>query len=307
MTRLQSVFHLAAPAPFHFEGTAYSHGWVVLAPNAWDASRATMTRVERLGGGKIALLEITGAGTPRKPAIRIGATHRGRLSGEDGLEIQRRVSRMFRVDERLEDFYAECRARGGGWVKVTAGYGRLLRSPTVFEDVVKIICTTNTQWGGTKRMVSGLVEAYGEPYPGDGMRKAFPAPEAIAAAGLDEFAARVRMGYRAPYVHELAVRVTRGELDMEGFRNKGAPTAELRKQALGIKGIGNYAAATLLMLLGRYDCLAVDSVCREFAKKKYFAGRAPDDAEIHAIYEDWGEWRYLAYWFDLWQDFNGEL
>ena len=45
-----------------------------------------------------------------------------------------------------------------------AGIGRLLRSPTVFEDLVKVICTTNVQWGGTKRMVRELVDAFGLPF-----------------------------------------------------------------------------------------------------------------------------------------------
>ena len=37
----------------------------------------------------------------------------------------------------------------------------MVRSPTVFEDVVKTICTTNTSWGGTTRMVNALVEHLG--------------------------------------------------------------------------------------------------------------------------------------------------
>lgn len=302
-----TVLHLTPPAPLDFKGTAYSHGWVVLAPNAWDIERRAMTRVEQLDGGQVVLLEIGGAGTPRKPEIRIEVSHRSRLSGKSAAEIQRRVSHMFRLDEDLRDFYVARRSRGGHWVKVTAGLGRLLRSPNLFEDVVKIICTTNTQWGGTKRMAAGLVEAYGTPYPGDKLRKAFPAPHAIAAADPEEFAERVRMGYRAPYVHELARRVVDGEVDLESFSGSQLPTLELKKRLLGIKGVGNYAAATLLMLLGRYDGLAVDSVCRDFVKKKYFEGRLPTDAEIHGVYQNWGEWRFLAYWFDLWQGFQGDL
>ena len=103
-----------------------------------------------------------------------------------------------------------------------------------------------------------------------------------------------------------AVSLT-GDLDLEGLPTAGMPTAELKKKILGIKGIGNYAAATLLMLLGRYDTLGVDSVCRDFVKKKYFEGRVPSDTEIHAVYENWGEWRSLAYWFELWEGFTGEF
>ena len=45
----------------------------------------------------------------------------------------------------------------------------------------------------------------------------------------------------------------------------------------------------------------------KFVKKKYLGGRIPSDSQIQDIYKEWGEWRFLAYWFDLWQGFDGEL
>jgi hypothetical protein len=38
---------------------------------------------------------------------------------------------------------------------------------------------------------------------------------------------------------------------------------------------------------------------RAFVSRKYFEGHPPTDAQIRAIYEPWGRWQYLAYWFDL--------
>ena len=178
---------------------------------------------------------------------------------------------MLRVDEDFSDFSAQCAARGGRWAAIGSGLGRLLRSPTVFEDVVKTIATTNTQWSGTKAMTRALCEALGEPLPGDAARRAFPTPEAIAGAPLDTLTA-ARFGYRGPYVAELARRVVAGELDLEGLTNSKLPTPELLRALLGIKGVGPYAAATLLMLLGRYDALGSDTVLRDFVSAQYFAG-----------------------------------
>ncbi|MDA1315952.1 MAG: hypothetical protein O2968_21730 [Acidobacteria bacterium] len=45
---------------------------------------------------------------------------------------------------------------------------------------------------------------------------------------------------------------------------------------------------------------STDSVCRDFTKRKHFDGRGPSDSEIRSLYEDWGEWKFLAYWYDLW-------
>jgi 3-methyladenine DNA glycosylase/8-oxoguanine DNA glycosylase len=50
------------------------------------------------------------------------------------------VSHMFRLDEDLSKFYALVAADGElAWCGL--GAGRMLRAPTVFEDVVKTICT----------------------------------------------------------------------------------------------------------------------------------------------------------------------
>jgi len=307
MTPMKTHLRLPVPKPFDFAGTAYSHGWVVLSPNSWDPARLTLQRIERLVSGKVVSLSISSAGVSRDPHLQIEVVSKSRLGIKDRAEITRNVERMFRLDENLTAFYRACRKRGGRWKRLTTGLGRLLRSPTVFEDVVKVICTTNVQWGGTKSMVTGLVDAYGATMPGHPNQHAFPEAHTIAALKPDVFAASVRLGYRAPYVHELAERVASGEWDPEAWRDPNLPTRDLKKQLLAIKGIGPYAAATLLMLLGHYDDLAIDTVCRDFVGKKYFEGGPPSDAQIREVYDDWGRWKFLAYWYDLWAGLEEKL
>ncbi len=300
-----SRFVLEADAPFDFTGTAYSHGWVVLAPNSWDAERRAMERAHRLATGRVVRLTLAeAAGAPGGVEVRV--EHRGRLGARAAAEIRHDVAHMFRLDEDLSEFYALCHERGEPWVRVTSGLGRLLRSPTLFEDVVKTLCTTNIQWGGTRRMVEGLVEAFGDPCPTGGGR-AFPTAGALAAVSEVEFASRTALGYRAAYVHELARRVASGEMDLEALASSDLPTPELRDELLAIRGVGPYAAATLLMILGRYDEVAVDSVFREFVSDRYFSGERPSDAEAREVYGTWGRWKYLAYWFDVWEGTSEEL
>jgi 3-methyladenine DNA glycosylase/8-oxoguanine DNA glycosylase len=71
--------------------------------------------------------------------------------------LARAVRHMLRLDEDFSEFYDHCKLKGGTWGEIRIGTGHLLRSPTVFEDLVKVICTTNIQWSGTKRMVRELV------------------------------------------------------------------------------------------------------------------------------------------------------
>jgi len=44
----------------------------------------------------------------------------------------------------------------------------------------------------------------------------------------------------------------------------------------------------------------VDTVRRDFVTTKHYPGRQPTDAAIRSVYEDWGGWKYLAYWYDIW-------
>lgn len=290
-------------------GTVYSHGWAVLDPNAWDADRRVLTRTESLGRRRVVHLELSGIGTPARPRVRIEVTHAGELDAGEARVLRDRVRRMLRLDEDLASFHARCAEVGGRWAAASRGLGRLIRSPTVFEDLIKTICTTNVQWGGTRAMVRQLVASLGEPGSSSaiaGRPNAFPTPARIATAGDRELAA-ARLGYRAPYVRELARRVVTGELDVEALGRDGRSTEEVRKELLGIKGVGPYAAATMLMLLGRYDHLAIDSVYRTFVSERYFGGERPADAEAAAVYDEWGRWKYLGYWFDLWQGTDEEL
>lgn len=295
----------AAPVPFDFEGTIGSHGWAVLEPNRWRPEDAVFSRSERIAAGRVVHLTITSGGSWDRPRVRVTVDHGGTLSRTEASTVRRSVRRMLRLDEDLAPFHDLCRQAGGRWLAACDGRGRLLRSPSLFEDAVKTICTTNVQWGGTKGMVRRLVASLGEPGPlsmpaDPKLPNAFPTPESIAAsdgATLDS----VRLGYRAPYIRELAERVATGELDLDSLGHASAPTEEVRRELLAIKGIGSYGAATLLMLMGRYDYLAIDSVYRSFVQRRYFGGRAVPDAEAADVYSDWGRWKYLGFWFDLWQ------
>ena len=137
-----------------------------------------------------------------------------------------------------------------------AGAGRMIRSPTVFEEVVKTVCTTNCTWSATERMVAALVEHLGEPAPGaesGPLGRGFPTPEAMASAGERFYKDVVRAGYRGPYFIELARLVRDGEVDLEilGHVADEIPDDEVEARLLALPGVGPYAAADVMMMIGR--------------------------------------------------------
>lgn len=286
------------PQPFDFVSTASEHGWAYLKPFEWDAAAAELRRVHRLASGRVVRLRMregSSGGSTVSVAVEIAG---GALAGEEEAEIRRAVRRILRLDEDLTEFYQYC-ARLDGWsLRLTPGAGRLLRCPTLFEDIAYTICTTNVNWSGTRRMVERLVATLGEPFPGRDDWRAFPTPQAIAAAGPDRLREEARLGYRSAYLWQLALSVAEGRLDLGALENPALSTEELYRDLRRIKGIGDYAASTLLMILGHYDFLGVDSEAKAFVSKKYFQGRPVSEAQVRAVYEPWGRWRYLALWFD---------
>ncbi len=178
--------------------------------------------------------------------------------------------------------------------------GRVLRSPTLFEDIIRTLLTTNTLWKHTLRMCHEITSRYGEPLPADPKQHAFPTSERLAQVDEPTLREECRMGYRAPYVCELAERVAAGTLDLQALTHSELPTPELRKELMTIKGVGGYAAANLLMLLGRYDYVPVDSWALKVVSNEFFDGEKVTPKQVLSTFEKWGKWQGLAYWFWEW-------
>ncbi|HUV90308.1 MAG TPA: hypothetical protein VMY80_11690, partial [Anaerolineae bacterium] len=80
---------------------------------------------------------------------------------------------------------------------------------------------------------------------------------------------------------------------------------QLRKQLRAIKGVGDYAVACLLILLGRYDAVPVDSWALTLVSREWYGGNPVGRAEVEAAFERWGQWQGLAYWFWGWSHADG--
>jgi len=285
---------IKTPAGFDFRRTLYSHGWYSLPPFETAGDDALVRVLDSVEGGEPFTVKVTGAAD----SLKVKASRR--LSKAERARAVRDVRHVFRLDDEMAEFYAAVAGHAEfAWV-AREGAGRLLRSPTVFEDLVKSICTTNCSWALTKKMVAALVNSLGRE-TADG-RRAFPTPEAMAAETEKFYRETVRAGYRAPYLRELAGRVASGELRPEEWLASGLSTDELKREMKRVKGVGDYAAENLLKLLGRYDVLALDSWVRgKFAKSRN-GGRRCEDAKIARFYSRFGEWRGLALWCDMTRD-----
>lgn len=269
---------LRTPPGFDLQRTLLSHGWAYLPPFRLDTGSTSLSR----DGWEVSLRA--------DGAVEL----RGRAGKSE-------VERVLNLACDLGNFYALCRNPPGRgepdlrWVP-GSGAGRLLRCPTVFEDLVKMVCTTNCSWALTEKMVGGLVELGGG---------RFPSPATIAEAGPSGLR-EMSFGYRARPVAEIACAVSEGELDPEAWLDPAASGESVRASIRGLPGCGPYVADNVAKLCGHYDGLGLDSWVR--TKLARMTGRKLSDRQIAWRYRKFGAWRGLALWCDLTADWieNGE-
>ncbi len=310
-----AIFTLTARQPFNYHSVINSHGWIQLAPFQFDEPTSTLAYTLRASNGRVMHLKI------REAEAGVSVETKGRLSKLESNELQEAVSWMFAMDADYSSFYKAARKEPNLKKAIQLARGRVLRSPTLFEDVVKTIFTTNTLWGATKNMTQKLIASFGDPLTfalNGGLSRqrnstvsksevegpvlrAFPTPERIAASSPEVLKELVRVGYRAPALHQLAVRVASGELDLESLKRSTMPTLELRKELLKINGIGPYAAANLLLILGRSDFIPIDTWALKLVSHEWYQGKPISAKEVEKAFEKWGEYKGLAFWFWDWK------
>src|SRR4051794_13198706 len=200
----------AGGEPVGFARTLLSHGVAELPPNVVAEDGSSFETVLEAGGS---------AWVVRVVPDRVDA----RLEVDDAAPVDALVPvirHMLRLDEDLSGFYARL-AEDPSLAWAAEGAGRMLRSPTVFEDLVKTICTTNCTWAATVRMVTALVGELGvEAAPG---RRTFPTAAAMASVGEDFYAGVARAGYRGAYLRSIASDVASGALDLEALGDPALP------------------------------------------------------------------------------------
>jgi 3-methyladenine DNA glycosylase/8-oxoguanine DNA glycosylase len=274
----------AGGEPVDFVRTVLSHGVAHLPPNVVAEDGSAFATVLAAGGEAWAVRVVPDG--PLHARLEVGA-------GAPVAELAAVVRHMLRLDDDLSGFYAVA-AGDPDLAWAALGAGRMLRSPTVFEDLVKTICTTNCTWSATVRMVTALVTELGA-------GGAFPTPSAMAHAGDDFYAGVAKTGYRGPYLRTIAADVDEGRLDLEALGDPALGDAEVTERLLALPGVGPYACAHMMMLLGRYRQLILDSWTRPTYRRLTGRPRVTD-VGIQKAFRRYREYAGLAFWLSLTRD-----
>jgi 3-methyladenine DNA glycosylase/8-oxoguanine DNA glycosylase len=278
--------HLPVPASFSFDAVVRSHGWYDLPPFAYE--RATGVLETSLGtAGRAVRLRIENG----KDEISVsGNLARGALTAT--------ARRILSLDLDLSGFAASVAGEAALSRALARGGGRMLRAPTIFEDAVKVLFTTNCTWAATRGMVVRLIALAGAG------GTAFPTAAEVARFTSARLERDVRCGYRAPSLARFARRVASGRLDLSRWEDRARPAAQIREEILEEHGFGPYAAEGILRILGRHDFLALDSWVRMKYRELHPGPKKKTDAAIARRYARYREHRGLAMWLELTEEWH---
>ncbi|MFT5422982.1 MAG: 3-methyladenine DNA glycosylase/8-oxoguanine DNA glycosylase [Phycisphaerales bacterium] len=295
---MRTTLTIRFPKDYQLARDFCSYGYFLLEPNHWEPETQTVSRVLNLEGGP-AHVEIVQ--TTIKPEPKLRARFDRSLTRPEQAEARQKISRMLSLDvthDEIKAFHKVdprwTRAAGG------AGRGRLSRSPTLFEDIVKTVTSCNVAWPSTINMNRRLCEVLGT--KSDNGHHAFPTPQKLARTRPGTLRARCRVGYRDQRLIDLAKLYNKGEICETWLTADSTTDDEAFKFLLTLPGVGPYAAGNIMQLLGRFSRLALDS--ESVRHGKAVLGLTGKDTAIlkrmTAHYEPFGEHKFRSYWFEIW-------
>ncbi len=246
-----------------------SHGWFQTAPFDWDAEAAVLRRAEAYGDGPVTLeMRDAGGGVAVAPSAPLSDAGRRAATA--------RVTRMLQLDADLTGFPEAVAAVDEGLATDLAGYGggRMLAGPSLYEDVVKSICGTNTTWRQAVVTINRIAAL--------GRGEAFPEPADILRAGEDWLRAEARVGYRSAAIVAAARAAIDGTLAEIEEHSAAEDGERVYAELLALPGVGPATAGFLVLLMGHFDRPSVNSATIRVATRSWFDGERPTPRQVVA-------------------------
>ena len=292
-----SILKLQTPEDFDLPRDVCSYGYFVLMPNYWDVNRQTLSRVLEFDDQPSACV------IDQLDDGRIRARFDRRLDRREQTQARAQIRRMLSLDLGTKAIRAFHRV-DPRWKK--SGKGRMFRSPTLFEDVIKTVTSCNVTWPGTVNMNRRLCEVCGRKSVSGAY--SFPSAKKLARTRLGTLRGRCRVGYRDQRIVDLGRLFVSGHVDEDWLTDSSVGDDEVFQSLISLPGIGPYAGGNIMQLLGRCSRLAIDTETIRHAKGAL--GMSGTDAQItkalHKHYDPFGEHKFRSYWFEIWQDYESK-
>ncbi|CAH8359745.1 unnamed protein product [Eruca vesicaria subsp. sativa] len=250
------------------EKAVCNHGFFMMAPNVWNPKSKSLTRPLTLSDSSSVSVTIS---HPETLAFLVIQVHgMDNVSRDDEELILKQVGRMLRISAEDERDVTEFQQLHEDAKK--NGFGRIFRSPSLFEDMVKSILLCNTTWERTLGMASNLCMLQSKladrtvrPSSQTKKRKRvlketkksskketrgnFPSAKELASLDKKLINEHCKLGYRANWIVQLAKKVESGELNLEEMERGAMKAEQVSEKLIKLSGFGAFATATVLMCI----------------------------------------------------------
>jgi len=249
---------------------------------------------------RVSVVEISGRRKARKLAVSVEARH------VDDERVRRAIERLrvvLGLDRDIREFHELCEQHPRLKFIPAVGAGRGLRSARMSENIVKALCSTNVTWSQAVKMINRIGQL-GPALPHFVNLSAWPSTAEILRAGEGYLVEVCRVGYRAKSILEFCRHVESGRFDAEALdemaRDPSVASSAILAKLRSIHGIGPSSAHYLLSFLGRHEHIAIDSATVAHVARVHMNGKRPTRKEIERIYEPFGKWKQLVFWYEHW-------
>ena len=177
----------------------------------------------------------------------------------------------------------------------------LPHTASVFEALILGILGQQISTSVARVLRTLLIETYGPKAEFNGETcYAFPRPESLAAASVEELRGLKLSKSKAEYVQGVAAE-TLISPDLSLDRLGGLEDEDLVRRVVQLRGVGRWTAQWLLIrAMGRPDALPLgDLALRRVVSQLYFGNNPIDDKQVEEFCRQWSPWRSYAtvYWF----------
>ncbi|PON34375.1 DNA glycosylase [Parasponia andersonii] len=325
---------------FNMEKAVCNHGFFMMAPNRWSPSAKTLQRPLRLADGASSVTVSISHSPLHSHLLYIRVLLQSpskALSLSDSNAILEQVGRMLRITKRDERDVRE-------FQKVhpqakERGFGRVFRSPSLFEDAVKSILLCNCSWARTLKMAEALcklqfevTENHVHPIKktttstsNKGLKRKraktkatddddsqimgnFPNAREIASLDKSYFLEKYTpiLGYRAKHILSLAKDFESGKLNGLEVAEKAEEEALHHEEMIlimkKIRGFGPFVCANVLMCIRIYENVPADSETIRHLQQVHGRKNCNKKTilkEVKEIYDKYAPFQCLAYWMEL--------
>lgn len=160
------------------------------------------------------------------------------------------------------------------YLTLAADFGRGIRilRQDLWEMIISFIVSQQNNIKRIRKCINFLCERYGEKRISETGAEYydFPTPKSLAEASIDDLYA-CNLGYRSRYIHETALSVYRGDIDLDALAKLDYAAA--RDELLKLCGVGKKVADCIcLFALHRTEAFPIDTHINKVLAAQYPSG-----------------------------------